>query len=333
MLGPLWQPAPMRRRPADPAPHLLPKLSAAVPATTAPQRHRGGGRRTCPARKGNAPWQPFRPAPPTGRRDAVIYQVYPRSFADGDGDGTGDLAGVRARLPYLAELGVDAVWFTPGTPPPMVDGGYDVADYRAVDLAFGTPEEAEKLIAECRRARHPRQCRHRPQPRPDQHFLVPPHSPPDPAAPSAPASTSAPGAGRTANFPPNDWLSQFASTWTRVPDGEWYLHLFTPEQPGLQLAHPDAPGTMRRSCAFWFARGSRAHGSTPRPCSPLTLSCQISSRATDRHLYIDLDEIHDIYHALARDRRRVRGRLRRRGLAARLERFARYLRPDELHTA
>ncbi|HEY1155413.1 MAG TPA: alpha-amylase family glycosyl hydrolase, partial [Arthrobacter sp.] len=81
-------------------------------------------------------------------RDAAIYQVYPRSFADGNGDGTGDLAGVRARLPYLAELGVDAVWFNPWYPSPMADGGYDVADYRGVDPLFGTLEEAELLIAE-----------------------------------------------------------------------------------------------------------------------------------------------------------------------------------------
>src|ERR1700710_1419955 len=81
-------------------------------------------------------------------RGAVIYQVYPRSFADSNGDGTGDLAGVRARLGYLKELGVDALWFNPWYPSPMADGGYDVADYRAIDPAFGTLEEAEALIAE-----------------------------------------------------------------------------------------------------------------------------------------------------------------------------------------
>ena len=83
-------------------------------------------------------------------RDAAIYQVYVRSFADGDGDGTGDLAGVRARLPYLVELGVDALWFTPWYLSPLADGGYDVADYRVIDPAFGHLAEAEKLIAEAR---------------------------------------------------------------------------------------------------------------------------------------------------------------------------------------
>jgi alpha-glucosidase len=83
-------------------------------------------------------------------RGAVIYEIYPRSFADGSGDGTGDLAGVRARLPYLRDLGVDAVWFTPWYPSPMADGGYDVTDYRSIDPGFGDLREAELLIAEAR---------------------------------------------------------------------------------------------------------------------------------------------------------------------------------------
>src|SRR5690242_4809681 len=81
-------------------------------------------------------------------RDAAIYQIYPRSFADGNGDGVGDLAGVRARLPYLASLGVDALWFNPWYPSSGADGGYDVIDYREIDPAYGTLAEAEKLIAE-----------------------------------------------------------------------------------------------------------------------------------------------------------------------------------------
>src|SRR5579863_2432745 len=83
-------------------------------------------------------------------RDAVVYEVYVRSFADGNGDGIGDLAGVRARLPYLRELGVDAIWFTPWYPSPLADTGYDISDYRAIDPALGTLEEAEELIAEAR---------------------------------------------------------------------------------------------------------------------------------------------------------------------------------------
>src|SRR3954454_25247934 len=83
-------------------------------------------------------------------RDAVVYQVYVRSFSDANGDGIGDLTGVRARLSYLAELGVDALWFNPWYPSPQADAGYDIADYRAVDPNFGTLAEAEQLIAEAR---------------------------------------------------------------------------------------------------------------------------------------------------------------------------------------
>src|SRR5437763_11955356 len=83
-------------------------------------------------------------------RSAAIYQVYIRSFADGNGDGIGDIAGVRAKLPYLRKLGIDAVWFNPWYPSPMADGGYDVADYRDIDPAFGSLTEAEQLIAEAR---------------------------------------------------------------------------------------------------------------------------------------------------------------------------------------
>ena len=98
-------------------------------------------------------------------RNAVVYQVYVRSFADANGDGTGDLAGVRAHLPYLAALGVDALWFNPWYPSPLADTGYDIVDYRSIDPAFGTLWEAEQLIAEARVLGIPHDRRHRAQPR------------------------------------------------------------------------------------------------------------------------------------------------------------------------
>src|SRR6266542_4968961 len=92
--------------------------------------------------------QPGSPASRPWWRDAVCYEIYIRSFADGDGDGVGDLGGIRSRLPYLRDLGVDALWITPFYPSPMADGGYDVADYRDVDRLFGTLPEAQTLIDE-----------------------------------------------------------------------------------------------------------------------------------------------------------------------------------------
>ena len=97
------------------------------------------------------------------RRGAILHQIYPRSFADGDGDGVGDLRGIAARLDHLSELGVAAIWLSPIYTSPMADFGYDVADYRDVDPTFGTLADFDELVAACR-ARHPRGDRLGPQP-------------------------------------------------------------------------------------------------------------------------------------------------------------------------
>src|SRR5580765_5279910 len=180
-----------------------------------------------------------RPSPgtdPTWWRSAVIYQVYPRSFADGNGDGTGDLAGLRARLPYLRDLGVDAVWFTPWYPSPMADGGYDVADYRDIDPMFGTLAEAEQLIDEAAALDIrvivdvvPNHCS-------DRHAWFQRALAAPPGSPERDRFWFRPGRGPSGVLPPNGWLSIFGgSAWTRTHNddgtpGEWYLHLFAPQQ-------------------------------------------------------------------------------------------------------
>ncbi|MFD9002625.1 alpha-amylase family glycosyl hydrolase [Streptomyces sp. NPDC059582] len=267
-------------------------------------------------------------------RSAVIYQVYVRSFADGDGDGTGDLAGVRARLPYLAELGVDALWFSPWYLSPMKDGGYDVADYRAIDPAFGTLAEAEKLIAEAREAGIRTIIDIVPNHVSDQHpwfraALA--------GGPERELFHFRPGRGEHGELPPNDWPSQFLGStepvWTRVPDGDWYLHLFTPEQPDLNWDHPAVRQEHEDILRFWFERG--VAGVRIDSAALLAKDAALPDLVEDGgpHPFVDRDELHDIYRSWRRVADGYGGVFVGEVWLPDAERFARYLRPDELHTA
>lgn len=219
-------------------------------------------------------------------RSAVIYQVYVRSFADGDGDGTGDLAGVRSRLPYLAELGVDALWFNPWYRSPMKDGGYDVADYRAIDPAFGTLAEAEKLIDEARSLGIRTIIDIVPNHVSDQHPWFRAALAAGPGSPERDLFHFRPGRGAHGELPPNDWPSQFAGTtepvWTRLPDGDWYLHLFTPNSPTSTGPTRRSARSTRTSSASGSTEGSPVSASTPRPCSPRTRTSRTSPHTRSR---------------------------------------------------
>ncbi|SDD83549.1 glycoside hydrolase family 13 protein [Streptomyces prasinopilosus] len=267
-------------------------------------------------------------------RDAVIYQVYPRSFADGDGDGTGDLAGVRARLPYLAELGVDAVWFTPWYLSPLVDGGYDVADYRTIDPAFGTLAEAEKLITEARELGIRTIVDIVPNHVSDQHPWFRAALAAGPGSPERELFHFRPGRGANGELPPNDWPSQFAgSTWTRVPDGEWYLHLFTPEQPDLNWAHPAVRQEHEDILRFWFERGVAGVRIDSAALLVKDPALPDFVEGVGPEPYIDQDELHDIYRSWRAVADEYGGVFVGEVWLPDAERFARYLRPDELHTA
>lgn len=244
-------------------------------------------------------------------RAAVVYQVYVRSFADSDGDGVGDLQGIRERLPYLRDLGVDALWLTPFYTSPMVDGGYDVADYRDVDPMFGTLADFDHMIT-------------------DAHALglriivdiVPNHtSSAHPwfvaalaAAPDSPARARylfAEGRGEHGELPPNDWESIFGGpAWTRVPDGQWYLHLFDPAQPDLNWRHPEVRAEFADVLRFWLDRGvdgfriDVAHGMIKAEGLPdvgfstmTTGRRQVELLGKGRLPYFDQDEVHEIYRA------------------------------------
>jgi alpha-glucosidase len=282
-------------------------------------------------------------------RSAVVYQVYVRSFADSDGDGTGDLQGIRERLPYLRELGVDALWLTPFYTSPMIDGGYDVADYRDVDPMFGTLADFDAMIG-------------------DAHTLglriivdlVPNHtSSAHPwftaalaAAPGSPERERylfADGKGEQGELPPNDWESIFGGpAWTRVPDGQWYLHLFDPAQPDLNWRHPEVRAEFSDVLRFWLDRGvdgfriDVAHGMIKAEGLPdvgfstmTTGQRQVELLGKGRLPYFDQDEVHDIYRAW----RPILdsypgGRMAvAEAWAETPQRLARYIGPDELHQA
>src|SRR5437588_10846968 len=151
------------------------------------------------SQSGAAPWS----------RSAVIYQVYIRSFADGDGDGIGDIAGLRSRLPYLADLGVDAVWINPWYPSPMKDAGYDVSDFRAIEPVFGTLSDAEAMIAEAHRLRIRVLLDLVPNHVSDQHRWFQQALAAPPGSPARARFIFRDGRGPTGDEPPNDWVSRF----------------------------------------------------------------------------------------------------------------------------
>ncbi|MEU1683498.1 glycoside hydrolase family 13 protein [Micromonospora zamorensis] len=282
-------------------------------------------------------------------RSAVVYQVYVRSFADSDGDGVGDLQGIRQRLPYLRDLGVDALWLTPFYTSPMIDGGYDVADYRDVDPMFGTLADFDAMIT-------------------DAHALdlriivdlVPNHTSSahrwftaalaaGPGSPERARYLFADGRGPHGELPPNDWESIFGgAAWTRTADGQWYLHLFDPAQPDLNWRHPEVRAEFEDVLRFWLDRGvdgfrvDVAHGMIKADGLPdvgfstmTTGQRQVELLGKGRLPYFDQDEVHEIYRAW----RPILdsypgGRMAvAEAWAETPQRLARYVGPDELHQA
>jgi len=276
-------------------------------------------------------------------RSAVIYQVYVRSFCDANGDGTGDLAGVRSRLGYLKDLGVDALWFNPWYPSPLADGGYDVSDYRSIHPAFGTLAEAEALIQEALELGIRTIIDVVPNHVSDQHPWFQQALAAGPGSPERERFWFRPGSGPHGDEPPTRWPSNFAGdTWTRTvnPDGspgEWYLHLFTPEQPDLNWNHPDVHREHEDILRFWFDRGVAGVriDSAALLVKDESLPEVPEHPAPGEHPNTDRDELHDIYRswrAIADSYEGTRVLVGEIWLPD-VERFTRYLRPDELHTA
>lgn len=281
-------------------------------------------------------------------QDAVIYQIYPRSFADATGDGYGDLPGIIARLPYLSELGVDALWLSPFYASPMHDGGYDVADYRKVDALFGTLSDAELLLERA----HELGIR-------VIIDLVPNHTSVEHAWFRA-ACTSAhhpardsyifrDGRGEGGEDPPNNWRSVFGGpAWTCLPatggkPRQWYLHLFDSSQPDLNWNNPAVRQEFREVLHFWLARGvdgfrvDVAHalvkaGGLPDWDHDEAIT---SDAVRDPGPMWDQEGVHEIY----RDWHQVLAQYRHDPIlvaeawVSPPTRLARYLRSDEMHQA
>ena len=290
-------------------------------------------------------------------REAIVYQVYPRSFADSDGDGIGDIPGIRTRIPYLKDLGIDAIWLSPHYPSPMLDAGYDVSDYRNVWPTFGNLSDIEGLINDVHDAGM-------------RMFIdiVPNHTSWDhpwfKEALAYPLDNDAtiPAKARCAEGPwaryhllrgqdggtrePNNWSSVFGGpTWHQVndahgnPSGWWYLHIFDKSQPDLDWDNHEVRAEFRGHLRFWFDRGidgfriDVAHGLAKAEGYP---DCPeiVDGDATAKNPYWDQDGLHDVWRewrAVADEYEPARVFVAEAWVHP-AQRNARYLRPDELHT-
>ncbi len=285
-------------------------------------------------------------------RSAVFYQVYPRSFADGNGDGIGDLTGLTSRLDYLADVGVDALWLSPFYRSPMADGGYDVSDPCDVDPIFGTLADFDRLVE----AVHARGMRITvdivPNHFSDQHpwfreALAAPAGSPERAR-----FIFREGRGEHGELPPNNWPSAFGGpAWHRIVEadgrpGQWYLHLFAPVQPDLNWENPQVPAEFDRIMRFWLDRGVDGFrvdvaNAMAKPTGLPDIDRAVladlaeSGMHSDRDPRFDQDPVHDYLRGFRRVLDAYDGDRMAVGEAyiADTKRLARYVRPDELNLA
>jgi alpha-glucosidase len=243
-------------------------------------------------------------------RDAVTYQIYIRSFADSNGDGKGDVEGIRSRLPYLKRLGIDAIWITPWYPSPQKDHGYDVSDYMDIEPDYGTLKEAELLIKEAHAMGIRVIVDIVPNHSSDQHAWF------QEALRAAPGSKERDryifrdGKGANGELPPNNWQAVFGGpAWHRITEadgkpGQWYLHLFAVEQPDFNWENQEVHEYFEKTLRFWLDRGvdgfriDVAHGMVKAPGLPDALDKESATPemlAAQRMPFWDQDGVHEIY--------------------------------------
>ena len=320
---------PEAEAPTDETGH--PEFADDTPATAAPPPPPGAGQLD----PDNTHWW----------RSAVFYQIYPRSFSDLDGDGVGDLAGIIDKLGYLELLGVDALWLSPIMRSPMADHGYDVSDPRDIDPLFGDVETFDALIAEA----HDRDIRVTmdlvPNHTSDQHPWFVAALAGEPDGPERARYIFRDGLGDNGDEPPNNWHSVFGGpAWTRVTEadgspGQWYLHIFAAEQPDLNWENPEVFADLETTLRFWLDRGvdgfriDVAHGmAKPADLPDMDLTNTTLLQNDDDDPRFNNYAVHEIH-------RRIRKVIDEYPGAANVgeiwvddnERFAEYLRPDELH--
>ncbi len=283
-------------------------------------------------------------------RHAVVYEIYPRSFADSNGDGEGDLEGVRAALPYLQDLGVDGIWMAPWYPSPMADGGYDVSDFTSIHPMFGSLEEASALLREAHALGLKVIVDLVPNHTSDQHPWFQAALAAGPGSPERERYIFRDGRGPDGNQPPNNWISCFGGpAWARVIEadgrpGQWYMHMFAPEQPDLNWKSEAVLSAFDQILKFWFDQGVDGLRIDAAPALGKADGLPDADYGGDlRFLTLewignphwDVDEVHDVF-------RRWRGiadsydgdrTFIAEAVVSSSERLGMYLRPDEMHTA
>jgi alpha-glucosidase len=282
-------------------------------------------------------------------RHAVIYQVYPRSFADGNGDGDGDLAGLRARLPYLVELGVDGIWMSPWNPSPLADGGYDVSDFTDIHPMFGTLAEADALLAEAKAAGLRFLVDLVPNHTSDQHPWFQAALRAAPGSPERARYIFRDGRGENGDEPPNNWISAFGGpAWKRVTEadgrpGQYYMHMFAPEQPDLDWTNEAVLEAFDDILRFWFDRGvdglrvdaAPALGKAPGlPDADYGGDLRFMTLDWVDNPHWDVEEVHHIFRRWRAVAEEYGGdRIFVAEAVVSNDRLSQYLRPDEMHSA
>ena len=293
-------------------------------------------------------------------RSSVIYQIYPRSFADGNGDGMGDLKGITEKLPYLADLGVDAIWCSPFFKSPQKDAGYDVSDYKDIDPLFGDLQDFDTLVSASKKLGIKVIVDLVPNHSSDQHELFQ-------AALAAPEGSAEramyifrDGKGKNGELPPNNWPSVFGgNAWTRItnPDGtpgQWYLHIFDSSQPDFDWTNPAVLDMFDEVLRFWLDRGAAgfridvAHGMMKRAGLPdieVIDTTMGGAKAKDEKdmTFAEIEAFNPYWgqpevHPIIRRWRKVLDEYDDRLMAAEawlgpLDRMANWVRPDEYHQA